>query len=147
MTLPPSPIQISQTRSRGNPDWLTICGMDKLKQHQAVRAEGQNPSTDTILNKENSPNPQDITALGQSRKPNSSQVKNGKIPPEPVRWTAKKFPINPAPTSTSTSASASASAPAPAHTPWPAPAVQPIDLSAISPAKLARLALLDGMNF
>ena len=117
--------------------------MDKLKQHQAVRAEGQNPSTDTILNKENSPNPQDITALGQSLKPNSSQVKKGKMPPEPVRWTAEKFPINPAPTS----ASASASAPAPAHTPSPAPAVQPIDLSAISPAKLARLALLDGMNF
>lgn len=121
--------------SWGNPDWLTICGIEKLKQHRAVRVEGQTPPTDTTLNKGNSPNPQGTTPLAQSQKPTSSQVKKGELPPEPVRWTAEKFPTKPVPTS--------ASAPAPT----PAPAAQPIDLSTISPAKLTRLALLDSMNF
>lgn len=136
MALPPVLSKyLKKGNSRGKPDWLTICGIEKLKQYQAVRAEGQNPPTGTTLNKENSPNPPSTTPLAQSQKPTSSQVKKGELPPEPVRWTAETFPTKPGPTS--------ASAPAPT----PAPAVQPIDLSAISPAKLARLALLDSMNF
>lgn len=110
--------------SRG-PDKLTIYGIEKLKQKQAVPAESQNLHKNTLIKKENAPNPQGTTALAQLQKPTSSQESKGELPSEPDRWTAEKLPTNPA----------------------PAPAVEPIDLSAISPSKLARLALLDSMNF
>lgn len=106
-------------------DQLTIYDMEKLKQNQAVPAKSKNLHTNTLIKKENAPNPQGTTALAQSQEPTSSRENKGEISSESVGWTAEKLPPNPV----------------------PAPVVESIDLSAISPSKLARLALLDSMSF
>lgn len=112
-----------------DPGQLTIYGIEKLKHNQAVPAESQKLRTNTLI-KENVPNPQG-TALAQSRKLISPQENEEELPSQSIRWTAEKLPSTTAPT----------------PTPALAPAIEPIDLSAISPSKLARLALLDSMNF
>lgn len=116
-----------------DPGQLTIYGIEKLKHNQAVPGESQKLSTNTLIKKENSTNPQGTTALAQSQKFTPSQENKEELTSQSVRWTAEKRPSTTTP----------APAPAPAH----APAIEPIDLSAISPSKLARLALLDYMNF
>lgn len=131
---PNAPVQNKIISRKGkdlrDPGQLTIYGIEKLKHNQAVPAESEKLHTNTLIKKENAPNPQGTTALAQSRKLTSSQ-ENEELPSQSIRWTAEKLP--------STTA----------HTPTPAlaPAIEPIDLSAISPSKLARLALLDSMNF
>lgn len=110
---------------------LTIYGIEKLKHNQAVPAESEKLHTNTLIKKENAPNPQGTTALAQSRKLTSSQENEEELPSQSIRGTAEKLPSTTAPT----------------PTPALAPAIEPIDLSAISPSKLARLALLDSMNF
>lgn len=100
---------------------LTIYGIEKLKQKQVVPAKVQNLHTKTLIKKDNAHNPQGTI---QSQKPTSAHENKRELPSESVSWTAEKLPPNPA----------------------PAPVVESIDLSAISPSKLARLALLDSMK-
>lgn len=130
---PTAPVQNKINSGKGkdlkDPDQLTIYGIEKLKQNQSVPAESQKLRTNTLIKKENAPNPQGTTILAQSQKLTSSQENKEELPSRSVRWTAEKLPSNSAPA------------------PTPAPAIEPIDLSAISSSKLARLALLDSMNF
>lgn len=128
---PTAPVQNKINSGKGkdlkDPDQLTIYGIEKLKQNQSVPAESQKLRTNTLIKKENAPNSQGTTTLAQSQKLTSSQENKEELPFQPVRWTAEKLPSNSAPA--------------------PTPAIEPIDLSAISSSKLARLALLDSMNF
>ena len=132
---PNAPVQNKTISIKGkdlrDPGQLTIYGIEKLKHKQAVPAESQKIRTNTLIKKENAANPQGTTALAQSQKPISSQENKEELPSQSVRWTAEKLPSTTAPAPTSARA----------------PAIEPIDLSAISPSKLARLALLDSMNF
>lgn len=124
------PVQnkINSGKGKGlkDPDQL-IYGIEKLKQNQSVPAESQKLRTNTLIKKENAPSPQGTTALAQSQKLTSSQENKEELPSQSARWTAEKLPSNSAPA--------------------PTPAIEPIDLSAISSSKLARLAQLDSMNF